>query len=253
MQAEALALRESPDWAGAAQLLIDGCAHADGAAERTELLERLCDALGEQLYPAFLKVLCVVAAHGADTAQAAVAQALVDGLASGRVPSGRRPAWGASLGASAGRGGQALGPVEYLCAWYAQAEGPAAERAEAFRVSMGRLLGLLSRSAPARAAYAARLRMVADDPIGGALSRDTRAGLRALAEHWQGGGPDAVAAATEAFMAAAGGAGAASAGAGTLQGLGTGGRWFSPGPSRPAAPASGAGRESSPASSAPRG
>ena len=46
MQAEALALRESPDWAGAAQLLIDGCAHADGAAERTELLERLCDALG---------------------------------------------------------------------------------------------------------------------------------------------------------------------------------------------------------------
>lgn len=206
MQAEALTLREAPDWAGAAQLLIDGCAHADGAAERIELLERLCDALGDQLYPAFLKVLCVVARHGTEAAQAAVAQALVDGLASGRVPSGRRPAWGAqpawAVGGPAGRGGQALGPVEYLCAWYAQAEGPVADRREAFNASLGPLLGLLSRSPRAREAYAARLCMVADDPIGGALSRDTRAGLRALAQAWQDGSAEALACATQAFMGA---------------------------------------------------
>ncbi|URI07195.1 hypothetical protein MW290_00790 [Aquincola tertiaricarbonis] len=231
MQAEALTLREAPDWAGAAQLLIDGCAHADGAAERIELLERLCDALGDQLYPAFLKVLCVVATHGTDAAQAAVAQALVDGLASGRVPSGRRPAWGAppswTGGGPAGRGGQALGPVEYLCAWYVQAEGPVADRREAFSASLGKLLGLLSRSQRAREGYAARLCMVADDPIGGALSRDTRAGLRALAQAWQDGSAYTLTAATQAFMAAVAGGPGQGAGAPTSA------------PGRPAAPASG--------------
>lgn len=217
MQAEALTLREVPDWAGAAQLLIDGCAHAEGAAERTELLERLCDALGDQLYPAFLKVLCVVATHGTEAAQAAVAQALVDGLASGRVPSGRRPAWGARPAWAGGGPGQALGPVEYLCAWYAQAEGPVADRRDAFSVSMAHLLGLLSRGERAREAYAARLRMVADDPIGGALSRDTRAGLRALAQAWQDSSAATLSAATQAFMAAAA--------AGSAQGAGSGRAW----------------------------
>lgn len=218
MQADALTLRDAPDWAGAAQLLIDGCAHADDAAGRIELLERLCDALGDRLYPAFLKVLCVVGAHGTEAAQAAVAQALVDGLASGRVPSGRRPAWGARPGGAGGH--QTLGPVEYLCAWYAQAEGASAERQAAFTVSMGRLLGLLSRAERAREAYTARLRMVADDPIGGVLSRDARAGLRALAQAWQDGSASTLSAATQAFIAAVAGAPAAAIHRGWPTGLG---------------------------------
>lgn len=193
--AEPLVLRAAPDWAGAAQLLIDGCAHANGAGERVELLERLCEALGQHLYPAFLKVLCVVAEHGSEAAQAAVAQALVDALAQGRLPSGRRPAWGAAQG-----GGQPLGPIEYLCAWQLQAEGPAAARQAAFSASMVRLLGLLAQSPMAREAYRGRLRMVAADPISGVLSRDTRAGLQALADGWHDAGPQAAQQAVQAFL-----------------------------------------------------
>lgn len=200
--AEPLSLRPAPDWAGAAQLLIDGCAHAEGASDRVELLERLCDALGQQLYPAFLKVLSVVAEHGSGAAQAAVAQALVDALAQGRLPSGRRPAWGAVPGAPGALrgGGEPLGPIEYLCAWQVQADGPPSARQAAFTASLGRLLGLLAHAPLAREAYRARLRMVAQDPISGVLSRDTRAGLQALADGWHDGSGPGAAQAVQAFM-----------------------------------------------------
>ena len=88
--ATALALKADPQWDAAAQLLVDGCAHAPDAAYRVDLLERLCLALGDQLYPAFLKVLCVVSERGTPAAQVAVADALVDALRSGRLPAGRR-------------------------------------------------------------------------------------------------------------------------------------------------------------------
>ena len=87
-------LKAEPQWDAAAQLLVDGCAHAPDAAYRVDLLERLCLALGDQLYPAFLNVLCIVSERGTPAAQVAVADALVDALRSGRLPAGRRAAWG---------------------------------------------------------------------------------------------------------------------------------------------------------------
>ena len=184
----AVRLKADPDWAGAAQVLIDGCARAADAAQRVELLERLCDALGTQLYPAFLKVLCVIAERATPPAQAGVAEALVEALRSGRMPSGRRAAWGAVAGAAARADrstAQALGPIEFLCAWQAQPDDADVLGAVAFDRTLRALLGLVSQSDAARSLYCARLRAVADDPLSGTLTRSTRGGLRALAASWE--------------------------------------------------------------------
>ena len=227
--ATAPTLKADPQWDAAAQLLVDGCAHAPDAASRVDLLERLCLALGDQLYPAFLKVLCVVSERGTPAAQTAVADALVDALRSGRLPAGRRAAWGAALGAAVGAGqgvpgallgasnlppsqvprsvlGAALGPVEYLCVWYAEPNGVDAPSASSFERTLLALLRLVSHSARARALYAARLRALAEDPLDGTLSRRARQALLALAAAWQraGGSPSA---AVDAALHALGGTG----------------------------------------------
>ena len=179
-------LKTAPDWLAAAQLLVDGCAHAPDAAYRTALLERLCLALGDQLYPAFLTVLCRVGDTGTPAAQSAVAEALVDALRSGRLPAGRRAAWGAQQSAAqpAPSHAQALGPIEYLCAWYADPGPHAAPSAAAFDRALQSLLRLVGHSPRARGLYTQRLRAMAEDPLGGTLTRHTRSVLQQLAEAW---------------------------------------------------------------------
>lgn len=179
-------LKHAPDWAAAAQLLVDGCAHAPDAAYRADLLERLSMALGDQLYPAFLNVLCRVGELGTPGAQAAVADALVDALRSGRLPAGRRAAWGAR---QAPRGthspvAQALGPIEYLCAWYADPGADQAPSAATFDRALQSLLRLVGHSPRARSLYAGRLTALADEPLSGTLSRSTRHVLQQLAQAW---------------------------------------------------------------------
>lgn len=190
-----LSLRSRPDWNAAAQHLIDGCAHLPDAASRVELLERLCVALGDELYPALLGVLCTIGERAAPPARRAVAGALIDGLRSGRVPSGRRPAWG-SPGAASMR---SLGPIEYLCAWYAQGGGAQPPSASSFDRAMRSLLSLVSASDEARLMYAQRLAAVADDPLSGTLTRGTRDGLRQLASRWEADAGD-VQAPVDAFL-----------------------------------------------------
>jgi hypothetical protein len=185
-------LKAAPQWATAAQLLVDGCAHAPDAAYRTELLERLCLSLGDQLYPAFLTVLCRVGEMGSPAAQSAVAEALVDALRSGRLPAGRRAAWGAQRSPSSlaqtpslqHSQAQSLGPIEYLCAWYVDPGPHEAPSAAAFDRAMQSLLRLVGHSPRARSLYAQRLRALAEDPLGGTLSRHTRGVLQQLAEAW---------------------------------------------------------------------
>lgn len=87
-------LRIDPDWLGAAQLLVDGCAYLPAMQARVQLLERLCAALGPALYPALIGVLCTIGDQGSDAAMAAVADTLVEAMRTGRLPGGRRAAWG---------------------------------------------------------------------------------------------------------------------------------------------------------------
>ena len=178
------------DWAAAAQLLVDGCAWLPQPQDRVRLLERLCEALGTALYPTLIGVLAHVGERGTAAARAAVARTLMDGLCSGRVPSGRLAAWGTSTALAPGSALRSLGPIEYLCAWYAQPGASQVLQAADFNPALAALLRLVSEVADARSLYCQRLRSTADDPLDAALARNTRAGLRQLADTWQRCGAD---------------------------------------------------------------
>lgn len=97
----------TPDWPRAARALLSGCVDLPDTPKRLALLEQVCRGLGDTLYPDFLTLLAYVGEHGDAHACGVVAATLLEGLRTGRVPSGRRQAWGASsgLGAGAGFGG----------------------------------------------------------------------------------------------------------------------------------------------------
>src|SRR5262249_34699158 len=115
---------------------------------------------------------------------------LVHALRTGRLPSGRRSAWGASApmntGAAYGRT-RSLGPLEYLCAWHAQAEPPRALSCAQFHIAGTALMELIACSDEARRLYCEKLLAEVEDPIGGALSRATRNALHSLALAWRDG------------------------------------------------------------------
>jgi hypothetical protein len=193
------ALRADPDWHGAAETLIEACAHLPTPEDRVRWLERLCLSLGDALYPAFLHVLCRIGEHGDPDAQKAVADVLVLALQSGRLPSGRHAAWGAMQGAAT----RIMGPIEYLCAWHAQPDSRGQLNAAAFDRAARALMGLVSHSDSARRLYCAKLLADAEDPLGGAWSRETRQALQTLARTWAAGPhPQRAAAdAVDAFLA----------------------------------------------------
>ncbi|MCH7345096.1 hypothetical protein LZ017_17070 [Pelomonas sp. CA6] len=190
-----------PDWRGAARALLSGCVDLVGADLRLALMEQVCRGLGDALYPDFLTLLAYIGENGDAQVRAVVAAALLEGLQTGRIPSGRRQAWGgARTGSAAWR---SLGPLEYLCA----AQDPAARAlldanppitadpsAEARFLREGQaMLRLLDSDDRARRLYIERLVALADDPLEGGLSRQARAGLQAMATAWrQGEGPDTV-------------------------------------------------------------
>jgi hypothetical protein len=192
-------LRAQPDWRGAAETLIEGCASLPAGDARVRWLEQLCLALGDTLYPAFLRVLCLVGEHGEPLAQQAVAATLTEAMASGRLPAGRQAAWGG------GAASRRAGPVEFLCAWYLQAGSAGALSASGFDRHARALLGLVGHDAAAQRLYRERLRAAAEDEMEGAWSRRDRAALLALATAWGGeGAPHAAAArAVDAFLQAA--------------------------------------------------
>ena len=200
--APTLVPRPDPDWSGAAEVLIEGGAHLPTPEERVRWLERLCLSLGDTLYPAFLQVLCRVGEHGDAAAQKAVADTLVLALQTGRLPSGRHTAWGATHGAAT----RAMGPIEYLCAWHAQPDNRGPLAATAFDRAARAVLGLVSHSDTARRMYCAKLLADAEDPLGGAWSRGTRPALAAMARSWSAAGATtsaqrAAADAVDAFLA----------------------------------------------------
>jgi len=179
-------LHLQPRWAEAAQALVDGCIDLREDEDRVALLATVCDGLGDALYPAFLRVLALIGRHGDHAACAAVAHVLVHALRTGRLPSGRRGAWGWGQGAAPGNS-RSLGPLEYLCAWHAQSDPLQALAAEAFQPAARALMDLVSADPEARQLYCEKLLADADDPLSGALTRQAREALRALALAWSGG------------------------------------------------------------------
>lgn len=176
-------LLAAPRWADAAQALISGCVDlGPGQDGAIALMESVCTGLGDQLYPAFLRVLAEINARGEYAARAAVSQTLVQALSQGRLPNGSRAAWGAHRPGGLRR---SLGPIEYLClaAWPRQ--GPAELAPEHFQTLASAVMELLDCAPDARRLYADHLNAVADDPLDGTLPREVRAALRELAQGWR--------------------------------------------------------------------
>lgn len=194
-------LAVEPQWHAAAQALVEGLVDLPDDEERVLLLMQVCEWLGDELYPGFLRVLWLIGRHGEHAACAAVARALVHALRTGRLPGGRRGAWGARIGIDHAYGSvRHLGPLEYLCAWHGQAEPALALPAESFHAAARGVMGLFDACAEARSLYCEKLLAEADDPLSAVLTRRTREGLRALAVAWAGGAD--AAAASGRFLAA---------------------------------------------------
>ena len=179
-------LHDRPDWHAAASDLVAGLASLPDIDDRVRLLEKVCRRLGRELYPAFLQILLVIDRHADEAARAVVAETLVECLLSGRLPTGALSAWGSTAitGDSAFGQVRLLGPIEYVCAWYAQPSNqpPLAEHQfDTILVSLLRLVGTREQAA---ALYRRKLESDADDPLGGALSNRTRGALRELVAAW---------------------------------------------------------------------
>jgi hypothetical protein len=194
------ALLIEPRWLDAARALITGCADLRDSDDAVAFLEAVCKGLGDELYPAFLRVLCEIGRHGDHAARAAVARTLVQALRTGRLPSGRRAAWGSNVWGGGAAGGRSLGPLEYLCANMADREGPSPMAARDFDLGAQAAMTLVAAHDEARSLYGEHLLARADDPVEGALPRSARAALRAMAEAWIRGASPAEASAR--FLAA---------------------------------------------------
>lgn len=196
LQAEPQLLAQ-PRWTEAAQALIGGCLDLGPRHEgAVALMEAVCVGLGDQLYPAFLRVLAEVNLRGEYAARAAVAQTLTQSLCQGRLPSGSRAAWGSH---QPGAQRRSLGPIEYLCLAAWPQGGQSELSPEQFQTLASAVMELLDCDAEARKLYADHLSAVADDPLDGTMPREVRSALRTLAQSWRGH-PDASQACT-AFVA----------------------------------------------------
>lgn len=180
-------LSADPDWHSAAQDLISGLCALPEVELQIELLETVCVRLGDRLYPAFLQILHVIDEHADEQARSIMAKTLVDCLQTGRLPSGKLAAWGSSsfTGDSAFGQSRRLGPIEFVCAWYAQPSSESPMSQQQFSIILESLLSLVASDHTAKQLYCYKLIADAEDPLGGSLSSQTRAGLIEMTNRWQ--------------------------------------------------------------------
>jgi hypothetical protein len=176
-----------PDWQGAAQRLVSGCKTVEGLDQRISLMEKVCDGLGDELYPAFLKILCIIGKNGDQDAKQLITETLVQALLTGRLPSGRMSAWGSETTSGNDLFGQtrSLGPIEYVFTWYAQPSGRTPLPIQSFHHAAVDLLNLISSNQEAKKLYCKKLSADIEDPLDGSLSRKSRHALGCFVEAWE--------------------------------------------------------------------
>ncbi|MCG8038672.1 MAG: hypothetical protein JAZ19_16745 [Candidatus Thiodiazotropha taylori] len=177
---------DRPDWSGAAQQLVSGCKTLEDLNQRISLMEKVCDSLGDELYPAFLKILCIVGRNGDKEAKQLITETLVQTLLTGRLPSGRMSAWGAENSRGNHLFGQtrSLGPLEYVFTWYAQPSGRSPLPIHSFHLAASDLLELISSNPKAKKLYCSKLSADIEDPLDGSLSRKSRYAIGKFIENW---------------------------------------------------------------------
>lgn len=199
----AVSLKADPDWPGAAQALVAALEAQPDPDGRVQVIDACREALGDQVYPAFIKLLAAVARFGEPAARRLVAEALGHALATARLPATRLPAWGAAdRFAGLGLGGglpqanlRAAGPVEFLCLWLHRDVAVEPLTDEGFTTAMTLVLELLDAAPQAASLYRARLLADLESPTEGLHTAASRRAARTLVEAWGEGVPPGEAAA----------------------------------------------------------
>ncbi|MCG7984699.1 MAG: hypothetical protein JAY90_18355 [Candidatus Thiodiazotropha lotti] len=150
-------------------------------------MEKVCESLGDELYPAFLKILCTIGKNGDHDAKQLITETLVEALLTGRLPSGRMSAWGAESARGNNLFGQtrSLGPIEYVFTWYAQPSGRSPLPIQSFHHAASELLELISSNPKAKKLYCTKLTADIEDPLDGSLSRKSRYAIGSFVEAWE--------------------------------------------------------------------
>lgn len=176
---------------------------------KVALLRRLTRQLGRLGYPAFLKLLLIIAASDDTRAKQGLAEVIAHALQYQNMPDGPLTAWGASHiwtsqdtisagqlpGHMFGSAPQRqYGPVEYLTVWYGQKTQRPYLSEALYRDALTHLIGLINHSPNARRLYPARIENDLATSVEGAYTRQTRARLATLACAWkQQQNPNAIA------------------------------------------------------------
>jgi hypothetical protein len=162
------------------------------------VLKQLCRRLGDHGYPAFLKLLLIVAEGSSVGARQRLADAIALGLRRGDAPSGVLTSWGATrfwstqplhsgmlpgnfMGVAPRR---QLDPLAYLTVWFCQRTHRPYLSETTYRECLVTLIDLFNCSRAARLWYP--LKIEADlAGIEGAFTRQTRQRLGSLADAWK--------------------------------------------------------------------
>jgi hypothetical protein len=196
-------LRADPDFLGSARSLLDALARSPSPDTRAAILNRVAKRLGDEWYPAFIKIACVIGESDDEPAKKLLADTLAHSMMKGDLPSGSLTSWGVSgnlptpdLGAApqgvprsffraAPR--RNLGPIEYLSSWHSQSTNRTPLSDDVYRTSLAGLLQLFNASAAAARAYQSKLQ--ADSLMGleGTYTTITRHRLAAIAAWWAEG------------------------------------------------------------------
>ncbi|MES9831404.1 MAG: hypothetical protein ABW157_11490 [Candidatus Thiodiazotropha sp. LLP2] len=184
-------LSDQPDWQGAAQRLVSGCKMLDNLDQRIALMEKLCVGLGDELYPAFLKMLCMVGKNGDQESKQLITETLVNSILTGRLPSGRLSAWGSESHNGNSLFGQtrSLGPIEYIFTWYAQPSGRTPLPVQGFHNAASELILLISSNPKAKQLYCTKLSADIEDPLDGSLSSKSRSAIGGFVDAWMADKP----------------------------------------------------------------
>ena len=181
---------EQPDWIAASHELINQLQQLNDLDLRVELLDSLCSRLGPDMYPAFLQLLFYVEHHSDANLKKELTDTLVYAMGTGRLPSGVLPAWGSTSSTTSNRysTSRALGPIEFLCAWYAQPTNLPRLHDATFDDALSTLLRLVDSNRAARKMYCYNLNMGSINDSIGMFSRATRTGITKLAKAWTANG-----------------------------------------------------------------
>jgi len=178
------------DWFAASDELCNQLQQLTSLDARVELFESLCFSLEPELYPAFLQLLFYVEHHADAQLQQQFTDTLVYAMGTGRLPCGTLPAWGSMSAATLApyTTSRALGPIEFLCAWYAQPTHLPQLSDAVFDDALSTLMRLIDSNTAARKWYCHNLKMDAINDSIGMFSSATRTAIAALAKAWNANG-----------------------------------------------------------------